>query len=206
MSREYDGDGDWYCVVAEMDDGCGSCLARASLDQLAAGVTSILHLAPSLHQQIVGRCTFHLFTDQHLSLSSQEVLHDARWAQVPACLRMTRPGTLVRDISPPPLRKTSTISTKQRQTSEHEAHAASEDAGLAAVEAGQVEIRDHLTYFVKHLSACSRPTTGPRISFPAFEDLYTRNQHKHGRHFIVHQHDHPISGTAGHFTRFLGHS
>lgn len=68
------------------------------------------------------------------------------------------------------------------------------DPTLAAIEAGQVEIRDHLEFFVKKLSAVSRPCSIPRIDFKEFQALYQRNQHGIGRHFVIHQHDHPISG------------
>lgn len=32
------------------------------------------------------------------------------------------------------------------------------------------------------------------MSIDDFKDLYRRNQHQHGRHFVVHQHDHPVAG------------
>ena len=32
------------------------------------------------------------------------------------------------------------------------------------------------------------------LSASAFKDLYERNQHKNGRHFVIHQHDHPVAG------------
>ncbi|CAK3770267.1 Hypothetical predicted protein [Lecanosticta acicola] len=108
---------------------------------------------------------------------------------------MTRPDTLAREISPPPLRKNSTAIDSRHLPEEH-SRTGSGDPSLAAVEAGEVNIRDHLDYFVNHLSAASRPTNGPRISFDDFGDLYKRNQHARGHHFVVHQHDHPISGTA----------
>lgn len=27
-----------------------------------------------------------------------------------------------------------------------------------------------------------------------WKDLYSRNEHPHGRHFVIHQHDHPVAG------------
>lgn len=94
------------------------------------------------------------------------------------------PSTLSRDISPPPSRKPST-----RQDDRN-------DAGptLAAIEAGQAEIRDHLEYFAKHLEAIRRPHPGPQLSIEDFRSLYKRNEHERGCHFVVHQHDHPVSG------------
>ena len=67
-------------------------------------------------------------------------------------------------------------------------------SSLAAIEAGEAQIRDHLEYFAKNLKEVSRPTSQPRISIEDFKNLYQRNEHKHGRHFVIHQHDHPISG------------
>lgn len=118
---------------------------------------------------------------------------------------MVRSGTLHRDISPPPLRKASTVTkdvtTPGTKDNDHdqddERHgkcAINGKSDSAAIEAGEVEIRDHLDYFYQHLSKTSRPALGPRISFNAWRDLYQRNQHPHGRHFVVHQHDHPVSG------------
>ncbi|KAF2170161.1 hypothetical protein M409DRAFT_19767 [Zasmidium cellare ATCC 36951] len=103
---------------------------------------------------------------------------------------MARPSTLTRDVSPPPLRKFSTINTAPPEEDNTEPR----DPTLAAIEAGQVEIRDHLDYFVQKLSAVSRSCSTPRMNFESFQDLYKRNQHSKGRHFVIHQHDHPISG------------
>ncbi|KAK4626903.1 hypothetical protein CLAFUW4_05048 [Fulvia fulva] len=119
---------------------------------------------------------------------------------------MARSGTLHRDISPPPLRKASTVAKnagkpeqpkkelEEHNDETHEKCAPGGKSDLAAIEAGEVEIRDHLEYFFHHLSSASRPAVGPRISFDAWRDLYKRSQHPHGRHFVVHQHDHPVSG------------
>ncbi|KAL8773660.1 MAG: hypothetical protein Q9209_001426 [Squamulea sp. 1 TL-2023] len=66
---------------------------------------------------------------------------------------------------------------------------------LAAIEAGEIQIQDHFSHFSSHLAAAVRPSiSGPRLPIPAFVDLYKRNCHPHGRHFVVHQHDHPIAG------------
>lgn len=119
---------------------------------------------------------------------------------------MARLSTLSRDISPPPRRKSSNeqdFHGGAEQAQEYDAgdirivglpasHAA---PTLAAIEAGEAQIRDHLAYFAKHLGAAIRPSSKPAITIDEFEELYKRNQHRHGRHFVVHQHDHPISGT-----------
>lgn len=68
---------------------------------------------------------------------------------------------------------------------------------LAAIEAGQAKIIDHLSYFSTRLSQVIRPLPSPscpRLSISAFVELYRRHQHSQGHHFVVHQHDHPIAG------------
>lgn len=122
---------------------------------------------------------------------------------------MAKPVSLTRDISPPPTRKASTAdiqTTKQASNLDESSHDASlapklaisanAEPTLAAIEAGQAQIRDHLEYFAKHLGSVIRPSAGPRLSIDNFQALYERNQHPSGHHFVVHQHDHPISGTA----------
>lgn len=119
---------------------------------------------------------------------------------------MVPPSTLARDISPPPTRKppgtrTSAVEnnpTVKRAAREHDQSRTSDRPSLAAVEAGEAQIKDHLAYFSQHFRLTSRetPTTLPRITVDGFQDLYKRNQHPHGRHFVIHQHDHPISGNA----------
>ncbi|KAI4211294.1 MAG: hypothetical protein L6R36_009507, partial [Xanthoria steineri] len=65
----------------------------------------------------------------------------------------------------------------------------------ASIEAGEIQIQDHLSYFSNHLARAVRPENpGPRLSTPDFVTLYQRNYHPQGRHFVVHQHDHPIAG------------
>lgn len=70
----------------------------------------------------------------------------------------------------------------------------------AAIEAGEVQIPDHLKYFTRTLSPHVRSPSQnpnqrePRLSIPAFADLYTHNQSNAGCHFVIHQHDHPIAG------------
>ena len=67
----------------------------------------------------------------------------------------------------------------------------------AAVEAGQQEIDDHLSYFCKHLSANVRRTSPSfsRLSIAEYSELFLKNRHRRGTHFVIQQHDHPISGT-----------
>ncbi|OKL62117.1 hypothetical protein UA08_02365 [Talaromyces atroroseus] len=69
---------------------------------------------------------------------------------------------------------------------------------LAAVEAGQVTVDNPVELFSARLAAVSRPQsssgTDSRISYENWLDLYARNQHENGHHFVIHQHDHPIAG------------
>ncbi len=108
----------------------------------------------------------------------------------------TPPQSLRASISPPPsrARKRTLQSTGHPAGQDSRPGRRSDDAApsLAAVEAGEVQIRNHLGYFSSHL-ASSAKSSAP-LSIRAFEDLYKRNQHEHGRHFVIHQHDHPVAG------------
>ncbi|KAL1305246.1 hypothetical protein AAFC00_002161 [Neodothiora populina] len=112
---------------------------------------------------------------------------------------MRTPDTLQRSISPPQIRMVARSIAIRNQDERDETATVSPDEPqptLAAIEAGEVQIRDHLAYFAAHLkAACRMPVpNSPRLSIDEWKGLYTRNQHRHGRHFVVHQHDHPISG------------
>ena len=67
---------------------------------------------------------------------------------------------------------------------------------LAAAEAGKDDFADHLSYFSLHLSRSIRfsSLSCPIVPLSDFRDLYTRNLHPKGRHFVIHQHDHPVAG------------
>ncbi len=115
-------------------------------------------------------------------------------------------ASLSRGVSPPPLRKRLNGYTDESTHKDRPVKSATnrpltdsnERRGprLADVEAGQADITDHLDYFTKHFQAVLRPGYHPRLDLEDFEALYKRNQHNHGHHFVVHQHDHPISGIA----------
>ena len=119
---------------------------------------------------------------------------------------MVLPNSLARNISPPPTRKppdsrsstNKTNPTEEQVEAEREKHTKSENSRLAAIEAGEAQVRDHLEYFSHHLRLTSRDTQPdmPRITIDDFQDLYRRNHHPNGCHFVIHQHDHPISGNA----------
>lgn len=112
-------------------------------------------------------------------------------------LFMNPPSSLTRDISPPLISKRLRSRTTKAV---YEDYPSSEHArpSLAAIEAGEVCIRDHLSYFASRLQQAIRPPISdtPRLSISEFESLYQRNESPLGRHFVVHQHDHPISGTS----------
>ncbi|KAL1961054.1 hypothetical protein VTO42DRAFT_4942 [Malbranchea cinnamomea] len=67
---------------------------------------------------------------------------------------------------------------------------------LAAIEAGEVEIEHHLDVISAALKEVTRPPMPgvPRLAHDRWVDLYKRNQHPQGRHFVIHQHDHPVAG------------
>ena len=108
---------------------------------------------------------------------------------------MNIPPSLSRDISPP------TRLLKRRKISFRTSPKLKQDdapapPSLAAVEAGRARVENHLAYFAEHLSkSCrAREESEPRIDIDEWADLYAQNEHEHGNHFVVHQHDHPISG------------
>lgn len=108
----------------------------------------------------------------------------------------TPPQSLRASISPPPSRarksalQPTSYSARRNPSSAHR----SEDTtpSPAAVEASKAQIRNHLEYFSSHASSFVK--SSPPLSIPAFEDLYQRNQHENGRHWVIHQHDHPVAG------------
>jgi hypothetical protein len=108
---------------------------------------------------------------------------------------MDVPTSLARDISPPrPL--------KRRKISDVPPPSGTPipipniEPTLAAVEAGKARIDDHLTYFKNHLAKADRTTASDvaRLSIPDFSTLFHSNQHEHGHHFVIHQHNHPRAG------------
>ncbi|KAI9797687.1 MAG: hypothetical protein M1833_005348 [Piccolia ochrophora] len=110
---------------------------------------------------------------------------------------LSPPSSLAAPISPPrsnveaeqKVARTNRGTTLQRKENDEN------KPSLAAIEAGEADIQDHLTHFCDHLSAfTARNSATPRLSVENFADLYKRNQHPHGRHFVVHQHDHPVAG------------
>jgi len=107
------------------------------------------------------------------------------------------PTSLRASISPPPPR---IKRTKLRGLGpSDEQHGETPTPNLAAIEAGRAQIPNHLAHFSTHLSPLVRPVPDtssqpPRLSMHAWKNLYIRNQHPQGRHWVIHQHDHPVAG------------
>lgn len=112
--------------------------------------------------------------------------------------RHTTPPTSLRaSISPPPSRtrkmRINGTDTPNKQQGE------APTPKVAAIEAGRARIINHLTHFCTHLSPLVRPVPNscpqlPQLSMHYWKDLYIRNQHPQGRHWVIHQHDHPVAG------------
>lgn len=114
---------------------------------------------------------------------------------------MHLPSTLRTTVSPPRSRRSLASSQKGKQESSVDNPASkspteNEGPSLAAIEAGEVQVNDHLSVFSSRLLKATRPLQPgiPRLSHADWVDLYLRNQHPHGRHFVIHQHDHPVAG------------
>lgn len=100
------------------------------------------------------------------------------------------PQSLKRKISPPPTRRISKAERHQPQDQDEI------NVSTAAVEAGEVDIQNHLEYFCIEHEKVQRPLADRacRLSIADFRALYMRNQDSRGRHFVIHQHDHPVAG------------
>lgn len=109
------------------------------------------------------------------------------------------PTTLLKEISPPPCRREPAVAEiTSVQAAVPTVQDSDDDIGkpsAAAIEAGKAIVQDHLDYFCDKFKALrSCVSDSPRLSISDFRALYQRNQHEHGCHFVVHQHDHPIAG------------
>ncbi|KAI9826734.1 MAG: hypothetical protein M1819_007279 [Sarea resinae] len=132
--------------------------------------------------------------DRKRTLSSQLVenpfvkRHNREW-DILTSLRtsVSPPPTSSRKIRHDVATATTTPAAPENQT-----------VNLAAIEAGEAKIRDHLAFFSEQLGRVTRPPSlsapTPRLSNTDFVDLYRRNQHPHGHHYVIHQHDHPVAG------------
>ena len=105
----------------------------------------------------------------------------------------TPPNSLGAPISPPPSKRRK-LSSIPITTSELPKPEPDKSSSLAAVESGEAHVKDHLEYFSRQLSRCIREPMSGLLGVEAWKDLYKRNCHSQGRHFVVHQHDHPVAG------------
>ncbi|KAB5578512.1 ABC1 domain-containing protein [Coniochaeta sp. 2T2.1] len=107
-------------------------------------------------------------------------------------------------ISPPPLKRkrlpgsSSPASTTTPTSTTPHPTISSHLSTSAAIEAGRMQITDHLSHFTALLTShllSPFPPLLPRLPIPSYADLYTSStSNPHGAHFVVHQHDHPIAG------------
>ena len=121
-----------------------------------------------------------------------ETLDDRSSDQTSSPRNTTPPTSLRTSISPPPSRARRTKEQSNNEKNPQSQRNRKAVHELAAIEAGEVQIGNHLEYFSHHLSHYAKPTSP--LLIPSFVDLYKRNQHPHGRHWVIHQHDHPVAG------------
>ncbi|KEF53822.1 uncharacterized protein A1O9_10223 [Exophiala aquamarina CBS 119918] len=106
---------------------------------------------------------------------------------------LTAPDSLNRGVSPPPRAR-----PKHRiDTTASPRRFVPTKSATAAVEAGEVEVEDPVSFFSTKLLNARLPDSvnRPRLAHQAWLDLYQRNLNDRGHHFVIHQHDHPIAGT-----------
>ncbi|KAJ5610545.1 hypothetical protein N7510_007264 [Penicillium lagena] len=110
-------------------------------------------------------------------------------------------SSLKASVSPPPRRPTVNQNIHKEPSPNPNASPNASNPptpSLAAIEAGQVQINNHLAIISDKLSQCTRPLSDlpaiPRLSIDKWIDLYRRNEDARGHHFVIHQHDHPIAG------------
>ena len=88
------------------------------------------------------------------------------------------PTSLKRGVSPPPTNRKKADAPKQK-------------SATAAVEAGEVNVEDHVAFFSHKLSAARLPEVHlqPQLAHTDWLALYQANLCDKGHHFVVHQHD-----------------
>ena len=113
----------------------------------------------------------------------------------------TPPRSLRISISPPPSRARRSKHPHNEQDKGQKIRVEGPTPNLAAIEAGTCRINNHLAHFSSHLSRfvrvsplASTSASNPRLPIAEWQDLYERNRHPHGHHFVIHQHDHPVAG------------
>jgi hypothetical protein len=116
--------------------------------------------------------------------------------------------SLRRQVSPPPTRAKKKESDKASVNSNGRIDAESNvtsknhlsnepEVTTAAVEAGKVDVEDHVSFFSEKLLLARRLSVSgrPQLDHTQWLNLYKRNLTDEGHHFVVHQHDHPVAGT-----------
>lgn len=105
-------------------------------------------------------------------------------------------SSLTASVSPPRLKKWTPKA--DRCSSNTPANDGTNAPSLGAVEAGEVRVENPVELFSARLAAVARPLStcpeGRRLPIKDWIDLYSRNRHENGCHFVIHQHDHPIAG------------
>lgn len=88
------------------------------------------------------------------------------------------PSSLKREVSPPPTNRKKAVVPKQK-------------SATAAVEAGEVNVEDHVAFFSQKLSAARLPEVHgrPQLAHADWLALYQANLCDRGHSFVVHQHD-----------------
>jgi hypothetical protein len=107
-------------------------------------------------------------------------------------------ASLSAPVSPPPKRSSNRESQDGRNTNSSSTPLSNPATpSLAAIEAGQVQVKNHLEIISSKLVQCMRSSpkeSCSRLPIAEWADLYRRNEHPDGRHFVIHQHDHPVAG------------
>ena len=109
-----------------------------------------------------------------------------------------QPSSLSRAISPPPRKKRrheppNLSSGKAVSTRLPEVPLAS----TSAIEAGKASLEDQFSFFSTKLQSFTRspPLSHPLLPHSQWTQMYLRHsENPDGHHFVIHQHDHPISG------------
>ncbi|MCJ1367820.1 succinate semialdehyde dehydrogenase NADP+ linked [Acarospora aff. strigata] len=166
-----------YQITKMITLGGMGAASRASRDNNQRQTPRNLHLE---HLKVMKRDGSPIISDTTLSTRQD-------WDDEP-------PTSLAAPISPPPLDDARYL--KRTKVEKKQDLLTLKSPTLAAIEAGEAQIRDHLAYFSKHLSKVIRPCLPdvPRLSISDFVKLYERNSHAQGHHFVIHQHDHPVAG------------
>lgn len=141
------------------------------------------------------------------SYNSDSTATDLDYSEYTLYQPNTPPTTRLASISPPPSRRRKisnapnssnidapvTLSHPSKRNLKFRDDEDNDIVKLADIEAVEVSIDDHVEYFSRRLSRVVNGR-GALLGFGKWRELYERNLHERGRHFVVHQHDHPIAG------------